>query len=125
MEGNVADTTILTWTFISKAEPTKDLIDMLVEGEEVMHCYKTIRDIAALTNKRLIVRDAQGLTGKKVEIYSLPFRSIDMWSTENAGILDFNAELELWTKAGHFKLKVSPKCDIREFETVLGKAILD
>lgn len=125
MEGNVADTTILTWTFISKAEPTKDLIDMLVEGEKVMHCYKTIRDIAALTNKRLIVRDAQGLTGKKVEIYSLPFRSIDMWSTENAGVLDFNAELELWTKAGHFKLKVSPKCDIREFEAVLGKAILD
>jgi len=121
----MADTTILTWTFISKAEPTKDLLDMLVEGEKVMHCYKTIRDIAALTNKRLIVRDAQGLTGKKVEIYSLPFRSIDMWSTENAGILDFNAELELWTKAGHFKLKVSPKCDIREFESVLGKAILD
>lgn len=121
----MADTTILTWTFVSKAEPTKDLLNMLVEGENVMHCYKTIRDIAALTNKRLIVRDAQGLTGKKVEIYSLPFRSIDMWSTENAGMLDLNAELELWTKAGHFKLKVSPKCDIREFESVLGKAILD
>lgn len=123
--GEMADTTILTWTFVSKAEPTKDLLNMLVEGENVMHCYKTIRDIAALTNKRLIVRDAQGLTGKKVEIYSLPFRSIDMWSTENAGMLDLNAELELWTKAGHFKLKVSPKCDIREFESVLGKAILD
>jgi hypothetical protein len=124
MEGKMADTTILTWTFISKAEPTKDLLDMLVEGEKIMHCYKTIRDIAALTNKRLIVRDAQGLTGKKVEIYSLPFRSIDMWSTENAGTFDLNAELELWTKAGHFKLKVSPKCDIREFESVLGKAII-
>lgn len=121
MENN----TILTWTFLSKVEPSKDIINMLVDGEEVMHCYKTIRDIAALTNKRLIVRDAQGLTGKKVEIYSLPFRSIDMWSTENAGVLDFNAELELWTKAGHFKLKVSPKCDIREFEEVLSKSILD
>jgi hypothetical protein len=121
----MADTSILTWTFMSKTEPTKDLLNMLVDGEEVLHCYKTIRDIAAFTNKRLIVRDAQGLTGKKVEIYSLPFRSIDMWSTENAGLLDFNAELELWTKAGHFKLKVSSKCDIREFETVLGKAILD
>jgi hypothetical protein len=121
----MADSTLLTWTFISKAEPTKDLLNMLVDGEEIMHCYKTVRDIAALTNKRLIIRDAQGLTGKKVEIYSLPFRSIDMWSTENAGLLDFNAELELWTKAGHFKLKVNPNCNIREFENVLGKAILD
>lgn len=116
---------ILTWTFASKTDPTDDLQKMLVDGEVIVNCYKTIRDIAALTNKRLIVRDAQGLTGKKIEIYSLPFRSIDMWSTENAGkLFDVNAELELWTKAGHFKLKVSPKCDIREFEEVLGKAIL-
>lgn len=121
----MADTNILTWTFISKAEPTNDLKNMLVEGEKIMHCYKTVRDIAALTNKRLIIRDAQGLTGKKVEIYSLPFRSIDMWSTENAGFLDMNAELELWTKAGHFKLKVNPNCNIREFETILSQSILD
>lgn len=126
LEGENMAETLLTWTFTSKTEPTEDLLNMLVEGERVVHCYKTIRDIAALTNKRLIIRDAQGLTGKKVEIYSLPFRSINMWSTENAGrLFDINAELELWTKAGHFKLKVSPKCDIREFETVLGKAILD
>lgn len=121
----MADTNILTWTFISKAEPTNDLKNMLVEGEKIMQCYKTVRDIAALTNKRLIIRDAQGLTGKKVEIYSLPFRSIDMWSTENAGFLDMNAELELWTKAGHFKLKVNPNCNIREFETILSQSILD
>ena len=117
---------LLSWTFTQKTVPTNDLLEMLVEGEEIVHCYKTIRDIAALTTKRLIIRDAQGITGKKVQIYSLPYRSIDMWSTENAGkMFDINAELELWTKAGHFKLKVNSKCDIREFEAVLGKAILD
>ena len=120
----MADSNLLTWTFISKTTPTIDLMNMLVEGEQIIHCYKTVRDIAALTNKRLIIRDAQGLTGKKVEIYSLPFRSIDMWSTENAGFLDINAEIELWTKAGHFKLKVNSNCNIREFELVLGNAIL-
>lgn len=116
---------ILTWTFVQKCEPSQDIINMLVEGEQITHCYKTVRDVAALTNKRLIVRDAQGITGKKVEVYSLPFRSIDMWSTENAGkLLDINAELELWTKAGHFKIKVSSKCDVREFDDILSKAIL-
>lgn len=48
----------LTWIFQSKTEPTEDLINMLVDGEEIVHCYKTVRDIAALTNKRLTVRDA-------------------------------------------------------------------
>lgn len=116
---------IMAWGFSQKCEPTSDLMDMLVEGEEIVNCYKTVRDVAAITNKRIIIRDAQGITGKKIEIYSLPFRSIDMWSTENAGkLLDLTAELELWTKAGHFKIKLNPKCDVREFDEILAKAIL-
>lgn len=30
--------------------------------------YKTIRDVAIFTSKRIIVRDAQGFTGKKVKV---------------------------------------------------------
>lgn len=115
---------ILTWTFRTKCEPNNDIKDLLTDGEFVLQCYSTIRDIAALTNKRLIICDTQGMIGKKKEIYSLPYRSIDMWSSENAGSFDFDTELELWTKAGHFKLKLSSKCDIREFDKILSKAIL-
>jgi hypothetical protein len=48
---------------------------------------------------------AQGMTGKKVKVYSLPHSAINMWSSENAGIFDMDAELELWTQAGHIKIK--------------------
>lgn len=116
---------ILSWTFLKKVEPDKAMKEILVEEEEILQCYQTVRDQAALTNKRIIIMDKQGMTGSKVEIYSLPYRSIDMWSTENAGkLFDINAELELWTKAGHFKIKVNSNCDIREFDQILGKAIL-
>lgn len=115
---------ILTWSFIAKCSPSKDILNILVDGEEVLQCYKTLRDIAALTNKRMIICDKQGITGKKTEIYSLPYRSIDMWSSENTGVIDINTELELWTKAGRFKLKVAAKCDVREFDRILGNAIL-
>lgn len=116
---------VLTWGFYQKAEPS-DLVKATLLEDEVIHaCYKTVRDTAVITDKRILICDAQGLTGKKVEIYSLPYRSIDMWSTENAGrLFDMNAELELWTKAGHFKIKVDAKCDIREFDQILGRAIL-
>ncbi len=117
---------LLTWTFMEKATPEEEILSILTEGEEILQCYKTVRDQAALTNKRIIIMDKQGITGKKIEIYSLPYRSIDMWSSENVGkLFDINSELELWTKAGHFKLKLNPKCDIREFDRILGKAILD
>lgn len=114
------------WTFDRKAEPSPEMLSVLIPGEEILECYQTIRDQAALTNKRIIIFDKQGLTGKKIEIYSLPYRSIDMWSTENAGqLFDVNAELELWTKAGHFKINVNKNCDIREFDRILGNAILE
>ena len=81
--------------------------------------------LLTLTNKRLIVCDTQGITGKKKEVYSLPYRPIDMWSSENAGHFDLDSELELWTKAGHFKLKLSGKCNIAEFDCILGNGILN
>lgn len=71
------------------------------------------------------ILDAQGLTGKKIEIYSLPYSSIVMWSTENAGkLLDLSAEVELWTKAGHVKVKLSKNCDVRKFDILIANATL-
>lgn len=116
--------TILTWTFRTKSKPETQIQQILVDGEEILQCYSTVRDQACLTNKRIIILDSQGFLGKKVEVYSLPYRSIDMWSSENNGSYDFDSELELWTKAGHFKIKLSTKCDIREFDRILGNSIL-
>ena len=89
---------ITEWTFFEEVPIPQDVNQLLVQGEQPYAAYKTFRDSAIFTSKRLIVRDSQGLTGKKVEIYSIPYSSINMWSTENAGRIDFNAEVELWTR---------------------------
>ncbi len=116
---------ILSWTFISECPIPQDVQELLVEGEQAVAAYKTIRDSAIFTNKRLIVRDAQGLTGKKVEVYSLPYSAINMWSTENAGkLLDLNAEVELWTRAGHIKVNLRKGVDIRKFDRLIANAVL-
>lgn len=116
---------LLTWTFLDETDIPGDVDALLIQGETPIAAYKTIRDIAIFTNKRLIVRDAQGIKGKKVEIYSLPYSSVVMWSTENAGkLLDINAEVELWTKAGHIKINLAKNCDIRKFDLLLANAIL-
>ena len=115
---------IMDWTFYSETNIPKDVQDILVPGEDVEIAYKTIRDIALITNKRLIISDKQGLTGKKTEIYSIPYRSIIMYSSENAGMLDFNAEIQLWTRAGNFKLNLKKGVDIRKLDKIIGKHIL-
>lgn len=86
--------------------------------------FKTFRDSAIFTTHRLIVRDAQGMRGKKVEVYSLPYSAINMWSTENAGTLDFNAEVELWTRAGRIKIKIGRGLDVRRIDMLIGRAVL-
>lgn len=116
---------ILTWTLVSECPVPNDVNDLLVEGEVAVAAYKTFRDSAIFTNKRLIVRDAQGLTGKKVEVYSLPYSSINMWSTENAGkLFDLNAEVELWTRAGQIKVNLQKGVDIRKLDKLIANALL-
>lgn len=116
---------ILEWVLVSECPIPPDVNGLLVPGETAVAAYKTFRDTAIFTNKRLIVRDAQGITGKKVEIYSLPYSSINMWSTENAGgFLDASAEVELWTRAGHIKVKLHKGVDVRRFDMLIANAIL-
>lgn len=116
---------IMEWTFVSECQPPKDIENMLIPGEEVVGAYKTLRDTAILTNKRLMIADKQGITGKKIEIYTIPYKSIVMYSSENAGkLLDFNSELELWTRAGHFKLNLKKGIDIRKLDRTIAMHIL-
>lgn len=116
--------TIMTWTFYEETNVPPEVMKILVEGEFPELAYRTVRDVAVITNKRLIISDRQGITGKKVEVYTIPFKSIIMYSSENAGMMDLNAELQLWTKAGNFKLNVNKKVDIRKLDRVIGKYIL-
>lgn len=115
---------IMNWTFIAETKPPKEVEQILIEGEVVELAYKTIRDVAVVTNKRIIIADKQGITGKKVEIYTIPFKSIVMYSTENAGHIDLNAELELWTRVGKFKLNIRKGVDIRRLDRIIAQSIL-
>lgn len=112
------------WTFGMECSVPQDALELLVEGETVECAFKTIRDVAMFTNKRLIVRDAQGLTGKKIEIYSVPYKSINMYSSENAGTFDLNAEIELWTKAGRIKINLAKGADVRKIDKMIARHIL-
>lgn len=118
------DTLSLSWTFQREIEVPGDVTDLLVAGEVAVGAYATIRDSAVFTTKRLILRDSQGLSGKKVEIYSLPYEQIVMWSSENAGTVDLNSELQLWTRIGSFKVKLAPTLNIRDLDSLLAWAIL-
>lgn len=116
---------ITEWTFFEEVPIPLDVAQLMVQGEQPFAAFKTFRDSAIFTSRRLIVRDAQGVRGKKVKIYSLPYSSVNMWSTENAGTLDWNAEVELWTRAGHIKIKLGRNVDVRRIDQLIAHCILN
>ncbi|MDE1565612.1 PH domain-containing protein [Actinotignum sanguinis] len=115
---------VAAWVFMEETPIPADVVDLLTEGEEPYAAYKTLRDSAIFTSKRLIVRDAQGITGKKVEIYSLPYKAIQMWSSENAGKIDISAEIEMWTLAGHIKISLGRHIDVRRIDKLIARCVL-
>jgi len=74
----------------------KDLDAILVPGEQVVRAYRIIRDLFIFTDKRLILVDKQGLTGKKAEYHSIPYKSITHFSVETAGTFDMDAEMKIY-----------------------------
>ncbi|MGM9922792.1 MAG: PH domain-containing protein [Bacillus sp. (in: firmicutes)] len=73
-----------------------ELALILIPGEKVEKAYKLFRDLFVFTDLRLILIDKQGMTGKKVEYHSIPYKNITQFSVETAGNFDMDAELKIW-----------------------------
>jgi PH (Pleckstrin Homology) domain-containing protein len=69
---------------------------LLARGEQVHAAYQLVRDAFLFTDSRLILVDKQGMTGRKVEYHTIPYRSITHFSVETAGTFDLDAELKIW-----------------------------
>lgn len=74
----------------------EELAPIIGENESVERVFKEIRDMYVFTNKRLILIDKQGLTGKKVEYHSIPYRAITQFKLETAGRFDMDSEIKIW-----------------------------
>ena len=74
----------------------KMVAPILLEGEEIIRSFQSIRDGVVFTNLRIITINIQGITGKKKDFTSLPYNKIQAFSVETAGAFDLDSELELW-----------------------------
>lgn len=81
---------------VSTTQAQADLAPILIPGEQVVLAFKVVRDLYVFTDKRLILVDKQGLTGRKVEYHSIPYRAVTQFSVENAGTFDMEAEMKIW-----------------------------
>ena len=74
----------------------RTLETILAEWERVERAFRLVRDLLIFTDRRFIVVDRQGMTGKKTTYDSIPYRAITHFSVETAGHFDMEAELKVW-----------------------------
>ncbi len=81
---------------LDNAELNEEFSPILANNEQVELGFKLIRDMFIFTNKRMLIIDKQGLTGKKIQYHSIPFKSISHFIVESAGHFDMDSELKIW-----------------------------
>ena len=111
---------------VNPSEAQREFARILAVDERIEKAYKLIRDLFIFTNKRLILVDKQGLTGKKVEYHSIPYKSITHFSIETAGSFDLDAELKIWISGNALPLQkqFNKNLNIYELQTVLAEYVL-
>jgi hypothetical protein len=98
---------------------------LLGQGEQVHAAFLLIRDTILFTDRRLILVDKQGITGRKVEYHSIPYRSITHFAVETAGTFDLEAELKIWISgtAEPIEKTFTKGVDIYEVQAILTQFI--
>lgn len=99
--------------------------DLFIEGEEIIGSYKALRDYVVFTTARIISVNVQGMTGKKIDYTSLPYKKVQAFSVETAGVLDMDSELDLvFSGLGKVKFEFTGKSDIVAIGNVISEYIL-
>lgn len=95
--------------------------NLLIDDEKILGAFKAIRDGVVFTNKRIIAVNVQGITGKKKDFSSLPYKNIVAFSIETAGTFDLDSELELYFSGlGKVKFEFTGQTNILDLAKVIA-----
>ena len=103
-----------------------DYGQLLTESEQIEVGFAVFRDTFIFTDKRLMIVDVQGMTGRKIEYLSIPYNKITKFSVETAGRFDLDAELKIWVGSdpAPIQKKFNKKVNIYDLQKVLASFTL-
>ena len=88
------------FNFYGEVDIPKSLLSFISKNESPLFAVKTVRDAALFTDKKVLICDKQGITGKKTEYYAIPYSKIVTYTIETAGHFDLDSEIKLFLTGG-------------------------
>ena len=94
----------------------------LSTAQQKKSSFKTHR---VFTNKRVIAYNVQGITGKKTAYTSLPYKRVQAFSIETAGVMDLDSELHLWfSSVGKVRFEFARGVDVKRLSVHIADDML-
>lgn len=111
---------------INIKDGVKIVENILIEKEEVIMAFSSMRDKLVFTTKRIVSVNVQGLTGTKTDYTSIPYSKIQTYSIETAGLLDLDAELDLVISGlGTIRFELKGETSIKDVCRIISEKILN
>ena len=113
---------------INISEVRNDIYGRLLEDEEILSAFKTVRDQLVFTTKRIISIDVQGITGKRKSFSSMPYSKIQFFSIQTPGFIELVPDSELFlmfTNGFTAKFEFKGGVDIGEIGRMISAYVLD
>lgn len=99
--------------------------DLLLDDEQIIDAFKSMRDGVIFTNKRIIAINVQGITGSKKDFTILPYKNIVAYSVETSGTFDIDSELEIYFSAvGKVRFEFTGKTSMLSISKIISSHCL-
>ena len=123
--GIVMDANIMNLKEISLQSVRPEVPTLLVNGENMVMAFQTVRDQVIFTDKRIFVVNVQGITGKRTSYFSYPYSKVQYFGIETAGVLDIDSELVFaFSNGARLQFDFKSKVDIRKISMMVSNYIL-
>ena len=123
--GILMDSNFMNLKAINVRDVRPEVFSLLVQGENVVAAFQTVRDQVIFTTKRIFVVNVQGITGKKTSYFSYPYSKIQYFGVETAGVLDIDSELVLaFSNGAKLSFDFKANVDIRQLSTLIANYVL-
>ena len=119
------DSNLMNLKEIDLSQIRSEVSALLVEGEQPVAAFQTVRDQVIFTTHRIFVVNVQGITGKKTSYFSYPYSKVQYFGIETAGVIDIDSELVLaFSNGARLSFDFKTNVDIRRISAMISRFIL-
>lgn len=119
------DSNLMNLKEIDLSQIRSEVSALLVEGEQPVAAFQTVRDQVIFTTHRIFVVNVQGITGKKTSYFSYPYSKVQYFGIETAGVIDIDSELVLaFSNGAKLSFDFKTNVDIRRISAMISRFIL-